>query len=150
MIMNFVVVKHPKCATHYLFRVPEHVRFSPFIDVVCETRYGDIDGVTMTPSFDVPDEAVDRICDLYGTRKDDLKFVKSVFIRTDIPLDDQEKLDEFAEIFGRKEEETEEKSGECCPKFEKKKEKDDDTIKKIYQILGALADVLDEALGDIE
>ena len=142
--MNFVVVKHPNCSTHYLFKCPENIKFSPFIDVVCETRFGKVDGVTVTPSFEVPDEAVDTLCELYGTRAKDLKSVKAVFLRTDIDLDDAEKLDSFAEIFGRAREQEEEPCDGSCGNEEDEKEQ----LRDIANRIEKLADLIDDFLAD--
>ena len=101
--MNFILVKHPNCSQLYLFRLPEHIRMTPFIDVNCETRYGVVEGTTVTPSFEVPEEAIDKLCDLYGTRKSDLKFVKSVTEKREIDLEDTDTLTKLAsgcKVFG--------------------------------------------------
>lgn len=90
--MNFVVVKHPKCSQFYLFCLPENIAMSPFIDVMCDTRFGRVEGITVTPSFVAPEEAVDKLCDLYGTRRKDLRFVKSVVEKKEIELDDEQTL----------------------------------------------------------
>ena len=103
--MNFILVKHPKCSQLYLFRVPEHIRMSPFIEVNCETRYGIMEGTTVVPSFEIPDEAVERLCDLYGTRPADLKFVKSVIEKKEIDLEDTDTLRALAKECGECEEE---------------------------------------------
>lgn len=95
--MNFVVVKHPKCSQLYLFRLPENIAMSPFIEVKCDTRYGDVEGITVTPSFVAPEEAVDKLCELYGTRRDSLRFVKAVVEKKEIELDDEETLAALAE-----------------------------------------------------
>ena len=73
---------------------------TPFIDVKCETRFGIAEGITVTPSFEVPEEAVDKICDLCGTRKEDLKFVKSVVETKEISLFDKDALENAAERNG--------------------------------------------------
>ena len=98
--MNFVIVKHPKCSQLYLFRLPENIVMSPFIDVMCDTRFGRVEGITVTPSFHVPDKGVDKLCDLYGTRKEDLKFVKSVVETKEISLFDKDALENAAERNG--------------------------------------------------
>ena len=90
--MNFVIVKHPKCSQFYLFRCPENIQMSPFIDVNCETRYGTAEGITVAPSFEVPEERVDELCNLFGTRMADLRFVKSVVMKKEIDLADSDSL----------------------------------------------------------
>lgn len=94
--MNFIVVKHCNCGHLYLFRLPENIRMTPFIDVNCETRYGITEGTTVTHSFEVPDEVVDKLCALYGTRKSDLRFVKSVIEKREIDLNDTDTLADLA------------------------------------------------------
>ena len=138
--MNFVVVKHPYCSTHYLFKCPENIKFSPLIDVVCETRYGKADGITVTPSFEVPENVIDNLCELYGTRKDDLRSVKSVIIRKDIDLDDSRSLEAFSRIFGNGEEAEEPEQKED----ENAEEEEPLTDEDIDQICNTLHDILEK------
>ena len=137
--MNFVVVKHPKCSQLYLFRLPENIIMSPFIEVKCDTRFGDVEGITVTPSFVAPEEAVDKLCELYGTRRDCLRFVKAVVEKKEIELDDEETLAALAE-----------QTQEQKSKAEEADEEDDEDEETPEEKLAALGHMLVHVFGDKE
>lgn len=130
--MNFVIVKHPKCSQFYLFRCPENIQMSPFIDVNCETRYGTAEGITAAPSFEVPEERVDELCNLFGTRMADLRFVKSVVMKKEIDLSDSDSLRALAN--GRN---TCDECGEC-EEDEEDLELDEEKTEAVSEFLEAV------------
>ena len=86
-MVKIVVVKHPNCVGHFVFKVPEFVELQTGALVYMDTKRGkDQPARCITPSFYID---VDLLKDAYGMTADKLRLVKGELAKYEYKTDEE-------------------------------------------------------------